>query len=1282
MADFALPQALSISDVRRNGMPAVRRTVIHGSTSQNSYGPGELVYIPVDTGASGSFFDVTTSRLDMTVNVYNRNLFVDFINLPRCGWNAIIEEFGIEVHNSMHDNQRFYAEMVEQEMVRNGENMVPYELTLSNPYELAGGVAGALHCNFVKPSMITTAGLPHGVRYAVLKQPAGSNVSSSVPNIIAEGLLLNGHSYLKTPYGRNGYGTIADKNLHSSDLNLKSGGFVGRSPGSIGLRDQFGWWAETSMPVCSHYDDRIHVRKLQSYLLAQDPLYAPAATTTSQQGGSYIPVEEEKVTDDGDGVSDMMSNHDARTTGPDANTATYTNRGNINTNMNTRYLRQVLNPPTGVGTTEANSTTAYDSLRFSVNRFHGMAGGGNDIRRYAFVFPRTSLFGAEDSDNTMFDVHYGQSLGGYTPFMWPAKQPTSMQPFLAKLHPCGVNTKNIHNYYANCKNIPISVPVDLTREDYGRETIWGSKIHQTPSSNDSRGEKYSFRISLKIYSCLLGVFADKWFPSLLIGAGRMRMRFRLQQPNILFQTLMDPCRVVPGTARDRFPNLGICNSNNQAISKLTSQTPDILTHGVHPIMIQNYTPGMCYNDLIALGKYAVPQMKMNMTSRPNRLHTTVQSTLGVPRYQPADRQTHEEYGGINEMMLPSEWEILSTASMDRAIGTHSFKSWIATGFNTIPGPAANHVYLARYDLLRRLESVLKVISDTVTDLEDNSQYGFQPRVMAVFGDGPDPAANVPTQPSSFYAATKTPLVYYDIENANNAATSIVKVSDVPDDVGPSASNLFTKTNYRLNPPSVSAPLFAYQNYYTATNNAAFYTDIYRDSKPDLLRTRIGSNTPRITDNDQYAIQRIFHPLQKAGEPLDDFGLNGQNWELYAPPQVQYVPVRQPWNKLSTRILSIDDFVNENTLCYGTHLAKSVAQVRRTNKNLFPLAMDSVHSPTITERVTYTVSNISYRVEEIILPESASMQIIASAMEGGITMETDTIKSVEQILPRQANQKILINVSAGIVNDICFIFQPTEMLQGDKSYGYNSFATYCPFTSFKFLEQKEGTTDLNQTDAALRTVNSPPGSANDYNYLGGEPNYYNQLVQGENIGINIFMSIATEYFPRNPIDDLQTLIDHVTWGDQRRGDIEYLGLLPLFSNAYDTGNFNVISPFQDGFFSVFTPIECLDDQTITDNPFWTPLECNVKRLLRGKRAKKNALPFYKPLDGTFHLSLNLQAFMGHHDRMNVGTPMVNNNAYLQMQNCHLLQEFECRMIVFIRVFARIIIERGGIIQIFT
>lgn len=1234
--EFGLPKPLEISAVRQNGMPAVRRTVIHGSTSQQSYGPGELVHIPVETGAAGSFFMVETSRLDMDVNVWNKNLFVDFLNLPRCGWHALIEEFGIEVHNSMHDNQRFYGEMINLEMIRNGENMTPCEMTISNPYEVGGGLAGELHPNFIKPSMITLAGLPHGVRYQAMSQPSASNVSSSVPNIIMEGLILNSHSHLRKPYGRNGYGTIPQENLYPYQVNipangdysattsgrLQTAGYVGRPVGAADLQNQFAWWAETSLPCSSSYDDRILTGIQRNYSTVNGP-HAAVADITTLTGQLAV---------------------DRRLLGG----------GNT--------LTPVVPLPASAQT-DLTSADGMDSQIFTSSRFYGTATSGNEVRRYAFTFPRTNAYGLDYADNTMFDVAYGQTLGGSTPMMWPAKQPTNLEAFFKRIKKCGINTKSVHNYSANCKNIPISVPLDLSSDPTGRATIWGgggngppTVVHTVPTHSDPRGAKYCFRVSLKLYSCLLGVFAQKWFPSLLIQAGRMRIRLRLQQPNVCFQTLMDPCRIVPGTARDRFPYLGVLQKTTAAPYKrldLITEAPiDTLCHGIHPIMVQKYMPGMCYNDLVAMGKFPIPQTKMQMHRPVNSLHATLVQMDGA-----SDRSTPAEYmSGVNTTAHPNSTaianyrrEYLSIAPLERQSGQYNFRTW-GSAHNAIPaaivtdGAGTTSATVAAYTnrtVGRKVDALVKVFSNAFDDLHQNVTFGYPARkLVSLSADG---------------------TIRTNLDTSN---------------LGRDQWNAYLlDPKIREEAVGDTDPIFCFQNF----NHQSSYGAFFSDGGLTTGTRRKGFN-PDVTWGDWTTEQRIFpQRLSANGLPTSDFGLNGLNWEIYAPPQPQYVPTLRPWDKREERFITAADIANENQLCYGTHLKESVAQVRRTNRSLFPLSMDSEHCPTISERVTYTVSNIAYRVEEIILPEAASMNIIAAAMEGGITIEADTIKSVEQILPKQANQKILINVSAGIVNDICFVFQPTAMISGDQSYGYNSYAFYSPFASFTFEKQNSGTQDAARANA---TVQSVPTTPETYNYLGGDPVYYNAMVHGPSIGIKTFLSISTEYFPRNPIDDLQTLIDHVTWGDQRRGDIEYLELGPHIHNSYDSNNFCVVSPFQDGFFSVFTPIECLDDQTITDNPFWTPLECNIQRLIRGKRAKGNALPFYKPLEGTFHLSFNLQAFMGQHDTMNVGTPMVNNNAYLQMENCHLMLAHETRMLVFARVFARIVIERGGIIQVFT
>lgn len=1209
MADFAIPQSFSISDVKRNSMPAVRRTVIHGSTTQNTYGPGEQIDIPVDTGTSGSFFDPQTSRIDMTVNVYNPNYFVDFINLPRCGFHALFEQFSVIIHNTEHETQRYYTEMIELEMVRHGENIQPFELTMSNPHKVGSGIAGDLHINLIKPSMITTAGLPHGVKYGVLTQPSGSNIASSVANDISEGLLLNAHPYLKRPYGRLGYAEIDDLVVNTKT----TGGFVGlNSNVGTGYKNQFGWWAETSLPSSSMYDDQITVRG--------ETICKTSKVATFSSSGT---------------VNTGLTNHQSRWDSPPVN--------------------NVLSVPTG-------TSYAYDNQILTSNRFVGYRSHGGN---YSKIYPYVGSFGTGHPDNTMFDVDYGQTLGGYTPMMWPAKQPTDMTEFMKMKKEAlrGVNTKNVQNYYANCKNIPIGIPIDLTNDEYGEAAIWGDSSHALPSKSDSRGQKYCFRVSLKLYSCIFGVFAKKMFPSLLIGAGRVRLRFRLQQPNIAFQTLMDPCRIVPHTARDRFAYMGIWqNSDDQnstitTLDNLTSGDVSCIAHGIHPILLSNYEAGECFNDMVCIGRHPIPQQRMKAISRPldtftgrvkmgmadpvnlmggstsgyaidSSFNTEITKEAGASIYGPPINYNivsllpRNEYSSVSNPITDGNttWQNFVQASLTLPVSSADVE---AVYGDTILGGSAATWKLAYDRYLNGLN--LKIINDVITEFSDNVHYGYPPNVIVANSQ------------------------YVDVDNAEDVGVTI-----------------YDNKNQNRTPGS-SCPVFALQNYHYATDWSALFSN-HQSTQGDY----------KFKGGDRGTTQMLWHPAQSAATaPTSDFPAKGLNWDPFQPPVPQYVPIKEPWNKSSSRSLVSTDFLNERDLCYGTFLERSVAQVRRTNKNLFPLGnSDSTYYPGMSERVTYTISNVAYRVEEIILPEAASLQIISAAMEGGITMETSQIKSIEQILQRQDNQKILLNVSAGVVDDICFTFQPTEIYQSDKAYGYNSFATYCPYTSFRFILQSEGTKDSNGS------IIPAPSTPDNYNYLGGEPNYYNALSFGEHIGINTYLTIGTEPFPRMPINDLQTLIDHVTWGDQRRGDFEYLGLEPMWQNSYDTSNFQKIIPFQDGFFSVFTPIECLNDQTITDNPYWTPLECNIKTLIRGIRAKKPALPLFKPTDGTYHFSFNLQAFMYQEERMNVGLPMVNNNAYLQMQNCHLLREYETRMMTHIRCFARVVIERGGIVQIFT
>jgi len=1214
MADFGLPSDASISDVKRNGIPGLRRTTIHSSTSQSSYGSGELVYIPIDTGTAGSFFDCRTAHLDMTVEIYNRNYFVDMINLPRCGFHALIEQMGVEIHNSLHDDNRFHAECIEAHMIRNGINPKPYECIVSNPYVVGGGMAGENHINLIKPSMVTHAGLPHGVQYAVLTQPSGSNVSSSVSNVLTEGMLLNGHPYLKKPMGRNGFGTITQYGVdNGSSADTLTGGYIGRQqPNSTSLNNEFAFFAETTLPCSSVTDDRISRKNIITYTTAQG--------TTS-----------------GSGV------FGATVTGTPT-TQTWAAK------------------PTDILTDEGGTSYNHDTQILSTNRYYGTYNYGG---RYSKIVPRYDAFGWTQSDNSIFDVHYGQTVGGYTPMMWPAKQPCDMEKLsqIRKSMMEGISTKNISQYYANCKNIGVAIPINLSNNSYGKDIIWGEDSElPLPTYANSKGHITRFRVRLKFYSCLFGEYQKKWFPSLLIGAGRVRIRLRLQQPNIAFQTLMDPCRKMPHTARDVFPFLGLikCGAHYSTgttvgLNSLSNGVITSVCHGVHPILISDYVAGSCFNDLVAIGKFPVPQQRMKFTNKPLDLFCirgrrlvddTVISELTT--------RTEDTYGGIfrttggsnidknifNYVSLAapgdSSTDILITDAKSKHLPAVVANAYLAQGDGTTDSETEFRDRLLAEN--QRFQGILTMMRDMMHEITSNAYIGY------------------PSNPL-LSGSTQTHLD----SNFNN----------------PGYANL----NFKSGQTQITSdPIFHFQNYHFNTDFASFFTDRGRQAALDPY---VGTQNMNYVAGDIGTQQAIWHPRQSGSTQMaPDYLAGALNWEIYNRPLPQYVPFAKSWDKRATRTFNEDDFLNEEDVCFGTYLERSVAQVRRTNKNLFSLGADSTYYPGVTERLDYRVTDISFGVEEIILPESASLQIVASAMEGGITMETDVTKSIEQVLQKQDNLKVLLNVSAGIVNDICFLFQPTEILQGDKAYGYNSFAFYNPYTSFRFIKQNTGTTD-SHGGGTENGVNQIPPTPDTYNYLGGDPQYYNALSTDPHLGINTYLSISTEYFPRIPIDDIHTLVDHISWGDQHiRGNTEYLGLNPIFQQTYDASNYQSIVPFQDGFFSVFTPIECLDDQTITDNPYFTTVELGVKKLIRGKRAKNPALPIYKPYDGTFHLSFNLQAFMGNQDRLNVGTPMINNNSYLLMQNAHLLREFDTRMLTIIRCFGRIVIERGGVVQIFT
>lgn len=1164
MTDFAMPQALELEGSRRTGIPAIRREVVHNTTTQNEYRPSELCYIPLDTGAAGAFTDVSTTRLEMTVVVRNKNYFIDFINLPRCGWHSLIQEFGIEINNGIHELNRHYAECVELEMIKMGQNRIPFEFTRPNPWSPAKGEAGKLHINFIKPSMVTAQGLPHNVQYPSLT----TLTSATTPDTITQSMLLHSNPFIHETLGTN--------------LSFADATWV--DPNSTEARNakDVSWFVPSSFSLAqAYYDDR-----LISY---QDNLSAMTFSSTSIDTTDY-----------------RKSAYDPTTHGEH---------------------RMI---PDSYGESTTVMSAPY--------RVYGLPHGGNLLAYYSKNNPDWG------SSTNIYMVKYGQSVPSYPPSMWPAKQPCCYEHLQKSLDESFrlTNADSIMNYYANCKNIPVGIPLSLaTNNSDGEQEIWGDKIHTAPViESPSVGAETEFHIVLKLYSSLIGELAKKWFPELVVPQGRMRVRLRFQEPQIVFQTLMDPCRRVPGTSRDWFPNLGITNTSDsnglRPISEIDQCLPKYITSGVHPIMVSPYIPGDVYIDAIALGKYPIPMMRVKMlhdvfssydvANAPMVTESNALSYLGG-----ATKDNYPRFGFDNYSQLPVNATIPAPANpspYDPNIdyGTYKHNGMGVSMFIQPVGPECSNATSSTVAF-----NAVNALSMYHFELKKNQEWGF-PIFRYPNGAGfPTPEAFPPTGEH----------VKYD-----NKLAQPTKISEY--------YNYTFPENWALR---------WYRGFIPATTESVTNTT---SGNYDSYRAPIWySQFDNQLDSNGNVIP--YKPKMQT-DPYHDWMTKTANWNPFCYPTPQYLPILNPSDKRQSRSLVQSDFVNENQTCFGTFLERSVAQVRRTHTQLYPLQIPDSVSSRIDERLTYIIRNVQIVTQQIVLPRTAALSIVENALNGGISMETRAWKEMESMLPRQETQKALINMAAAFCTDITFLFRPVDTFQGDRAYGYNSFSFYNPFTSFRF--------------EFSNTLTPGATSERDYNYLGGRPIYYNECIIQQRTAFDIQLQLSSELLPRQPIDSIRRLIQHIRWGDQVFSDRDYMQLDPHLHPSYGSQKGMAINTLQDGFWACYVPISALDDQTITCNPFFTATEITLKKRLRGVRAPISALPIYKPFDGTFHLSFNLEAFMGQNERIRTGVPIVNNNMFLKMDKAHLLRDYDTQLLTVCSCDARVVFERGGTMQFFT
>lgn len=372
---------------------------------------------------------------------------------------------------------------------------------------------------------------------------------------------------------------------------------------------------------------------------------------------------------------------------------------------------------------------------------------------------------------------------------------------------------------------------------------------------------------------------------------------------------------------------------------------------------------------------------------------------------------------------------------------------------------------------------------------------------------------------------------------------------------------------------------------------------------------------------------------------------------------QYVPVQKPWGNKGSFISSgaaititneASYFVNEAQVCFGTYLPASVPQTKRTTAasvvtNGTNLTGDVAYYKNYgAYTTTYSVTGVELVLELMTMSDELNRAIIERASSGSLSFDTKCIGTGYNNLPATDNQQVLLPVIGASIKHLLLSFRSSEAVYTDNAYLYNSYACFNPYAALTFT-----------ADA-------------DY-HVGGTYSLTNYLTTQQNLGINMRLKIGSEEYPVNPINSVPEIVYEYEKGVSSIGNRKYiLDYVPSYipyrrdTTAPTTNQVLEYSCQESGYFSVFTPVDALDDQTITGNPFYNFLEYAEKLQIKGKRAdfssdtngysdapstitNRGVWNIFTPLDGCFQLAFHFDTFTDLPDCRS-GLTIVNNQCF--------------------------------------
>lgn len=168
-----LPKNVNLAEQRPFAVKSYIRRFRNIQTNSNGQS-GQLaeIIIPIDTGTPGAFLDVAQSYLQFDLTITNPNPYIDYVDFPECGANALFEQLQIRSAGTPIETIRDYNTVFNQWMHIEGQAQEAFEMYM----ERQEGYDATFHYNNAKKPMVDWCGRI----MATVNIPATYNSSSGV----------------------------------------------------------------------------------------------------------------------------------------------------------------------------------------------------------------------------------------------------------------------------------------------------------------------------------------------------------------------------------------------------------------------------------------------------------------------------------------------------------------------------------------------------------------------------------------------------------------------------------------------------------------------------------------------------------------------------------------------------------------------------------------------------------------------------------------------------------------------------------------------------------------------------------------------------------------------------------------------------------------------------------------------------------------------------------------------------------------------------------------------